>query len=355
MYVTVHCSYTFLVPWPQALVGLKPLQCQVLHQITRELVEGIYVFNQLPSLSLDGNYDCTTACNIPSAYHDTLVGSTMLAVDYFTKSLLHGTTVPTKEKRVKILEEWKKIPSSKIRQMCTDLGLSLMKDDEELGGDIYNEMKEPFIRYPPKCIDSDLAQSQLLSRLSTSEDFNLQQDHVSRDVFLRYLDHVSIGLVFRQKSIQQEGSFFVLDHSFDITTNILATLKESNKSLYSQLHSYLQKQRDFVMKHLQTKPQMIYNIELLGFVSFMVPFLVSLKKQHKIIDVSELHLRTPRDLLRTDRDLPPALPSEDSRWSPFTAENSYTSLHGGIEFHMMEQKGEYVCLFCGLVVISLLV
>lgn len=332
------------MPWPQALVGSKPLYLQDLHQITRELVEGIYVFDQVPSLYLDGNYDCTTACCIPSAYHDTLVGNTMLTVDYFMKSLLHGTTVSTKDKRGKILEEWKKISTGKTRQLCIELGLSMMVDDEELGNEIYSEKKALFVRHPPKCIDSDLAQSQLVPRLSTSEDYSQQQNHISRDIFLRYLDHVSVGLVFGQRTIQQNNSCLVLDPSFDVTTSVLPTLRETNKSLYSQLHSYLQKQRDFILKHLQTKRQMAYNIELLGFVSFMVPFLVTLKKQNKIIKVSELQPRISRDLLRTDRELPPTLPSEDSRWSPYTAENSYTCLHGGIEFHKMEHKGACVCV-----------
>ena len=307
------------------------------------------MFNQLPSLSLEGNYDCTTACCIPSAYHDTLVGNTMLTVDYFIKSLLHGTTVSTKDKRGKILDEWKKIPSSKTRQVCVELGLSMMKDDEELGNAIYTKKKESFVRHPPKCIDSDLAQSQLLPRLSTSEDYGQQQDHISRDIFLRYLDHVSVGLVFKQKTIQQNGSYIILDPSFDVTTSVLATLKESNRSLYSHLHSYLQKQRDFILQHLQTKREMAYKIELLGYVSFMMTFLVNLKKHNKIIRESELQPRmSSRDV--TDRELPPTLPSEESRWSPFTAENSYTCLHGGIEFHKMEQRGVCVSVsVCGWV------
>lgn len=336
--LTVQYRYTFLVPWPRHLLHSKALNCNVVHQITRELIEGIFIFNQLPSLSLDGNHDGTTTCNIPSAYQDTLVGNTMLEVDYFVKSLLHGTIIPTKDDRGKILQEWKKIPFNKTRETYVELGLSLMKEDSELGEDIYQEEKKAFLRFPPLCIDSNLAQSQLLPRLSTGEDHHQQQSHINRDVFLRYLDHVSIRLVFGQKRIQQSDSFFVLEPVFDVTTSVLGSLKETSR-LYSPLHCYLQKQRDFINRNIRAKPEMVYNIGLLGFVSFMVPFLVSIKKQNRIIDIADLQPKVHRDLLRTDRELPPTLPSEDSRWSPFTTENTCTTLHGGIEFQMMEHQG----------------
>ena len=268
----------------------------------------------------------------------------MLSVDYYIKSLLHGTVFWGKDKRRKVLEEWKKIPSGKTRQRYTELGLTLITEDKELRVNVYTEKKQPFVRSPPKFLDSNLAQSQLQPRLSTSEDHSQQLGHMGRDIFLRYLDHVSIGLVFRQKSLQQHGKFIILEPAFDVTTGVLATLKESEPNLYSHLHSYLQKQREFIARHLQNKQEVSYNVQLLGFVSFMIPFLISLKKQNKIVRVSDLLPRLSKDLLHTDRDLAPALPSKESRWSPYTAENSHSSLHGGVHFHAMPLTSECVCV-----------
>ena len=67
---------------------------------------------------------------------------------------------------------------------------------------------------------------------------------------------------------------------------MLATLKETNPKHLAYLHSFLQKQRDFIVRHLQTKRQISYEVQLLGFASFMLPLLISLKKQNKIVDVS---------------------------------------------------------------------
>jgi ankyrin repeat protein len=318
----------------------KPLQQQELYQVVRELVEGIYVFNQIPSISFESNHDGSSMCVIPSAYHDTLVGLTMLNVDYFVKSLLHGTTIPQKDKRNKLLDEWKRLPHAKIRETFVQLGMVNMEDDEELGADLYSGKKEPFIRHPAKCVDSALAHLELTPRLTTYRELEQHEDHVSRDMFLRYLDHVNINLVFRQKSIQEEGAVLILDPGYDLMTGVLATKKEKDPELYRYLHSYLQRQRDFVKSHLEQKKMIAHDLELLGFVSFMVSFLVTLRRQTKIVDVSQLPPPSVREMLRTDRELPPVLPNATSKWSSFTSENSTTSLHGGIIFHKQQQTPE---------------
>ena len=308
--------------------------------MVRELVEGIYVFNQVPSISFESNHDGSSMCVIPSAYHDTLVGLTMLNVDYFVKSLLHGTTVPQKDKRNKLLDEWKRLPHAKVRETFVQLGMVNMEDDEELGADIYSGKKEPFIRHPAKCVDSALAHLELTPRLTTYMELQQHEDHVSRDMFLRYLDHVNINLVFQQKSIQEEGAVLILEPGYDLMTRVLATKKEKDPELYRYLHSYLQKQRDFVKSHLKKKKTIAHDLELLGFASFMVSFLVTLRRQTKIVNVSQLPPPSVREMLRTDRELPPVLPNATSKWSSFTSENSLTSLHGGITFHKQQQTPE---------------
>ena len=296
------------------------------------------MFNQIPSIAFESNHDSSSTCAIPSAYHDTLVGLTMLNVDYFIKSLLHGTTVPQKDKRNKLIEEWKKFPHGKIREGYVKVGMMNMEDDEELGADLYSEKKKPFIRHPEKCVDSAIAHSELTPRLSTYEEFEQHEDHVSRDIFLTYLDHVNISLVFRQQSIPVKDSVFILDPAYDLTTGVLATKKEKeHQELYRLLHAYLQKQRDFVLSNLEKKKQIAHDLELLGFISFMISFLVTLKRQTKIVDVSQFPQPSVREMLRTDRDLPPVLPNATSKWSSYSSDNSATCLHGGIMFHKRQQ------------------
>ena len=72
----------------------------------------------------------------------------------------------------------------------------------------------------------------------------------------------------------------------------------------------------------------------------MISFLVTLKRQSEIVDVSQFPPPSVREMLRTDRDLPPVLPNPISRWSSYSSENSVTSLHGGITFHKQQHTPE---------------
>jgi hypothetical protein len=66
------------------------LDYREVHQIIRELTIGIYVLNQYPSLVLDANFDESTSCMLPCAYHDTKLGQIMINTDYWLKALWHG-------------------------------------------------------------------------------------------------------------------------------------------------------------------------------------------------------------------------------------------------------------------------
>lgn len=82
------------------------LDCREIHQIIRELAVGIYCLNQIPSISLDANYDQSTSCSLPPAYYDTRIGQMLISVDYMLKALWHGAYMP-KEKRARFSELWR--------------------------------------------------------------------------------------------------------------------------------------------------------------------------------------------------------------------------------------------------------
>lgn len=86
--------------------SIDSLDMREIHQILRELVIGIYVCNQLPSITLDANFDESTSCQIPPAYIDTRVGQVLISIDYMLKALWHGAYMP-KEKRTKFTERWR--------------------------------------------------------------------------------------------------------------------------------------------------------------------------------------------------------------------------------------------------------
>ena len=321
----------YLIVFPHA--GNKPFHLQELHQIVRELTIGIYVFNQTPSVQLSPNYDQSTSVSLPSAYTNTLVGQVLISVDYFMKCLLHGAMVPIDHVGI-FNERWRKLAPADVKGISNafkEAGYSKMSSDPELGEDLYVQPKKPFIRHPAYGVDVKLAEEELTPRLTAEEEYTLQERHIRRDIFLRYLDSVGVSLVVENKSIQQDGYLFVVENKVDVYTSVLPK-EDINKDLLQRLHAYLQLQRDFIREKLNLKSSIAYNLKLLKFIGFMVTLLVTLKKHHKVIDVDKLMVPMNIDRLHTERELPPVIPTKDSRWSPFISEESYTHYHGAIVF-----------------------
>jgi len=321
----------YLIAFPHA--GNKPLHLQELHQIVRELTIGIYVFNQTPSVHLSPNYDQSTTVTLPSAYTNTLVGQILISVDYFMKCLLHGAIVPIDHVGI-FNERWRKLVPTDVKGISDafkEAGYAKMNSDLELGEDLYVQPKKRFIRHPAYGVDVNLAEEELTPRLTSEEEHTMQERHIQRDIFLRYLDSVGVSIVVENKSIQQDGYMFVVDSKVDVYTSVLPK-EDINEDLLQRLHAYLQLQRDFVREKLELKSSIAYDIRLLNFIGFMVTLLVTLKKHHKVIDVDKLMVPMNIDRLHTERELPPIIPTPESRWSPFISEESYTHYHGAIVF-----------------------
>nr|XP_038940488.1 ankyrin and armadillo repeat-containing protein isoform X2 [Rattus norvegicus] len=84
------------------------LDYREVHQILRELAIGIYCLNQIPSISLEANFDQSSSCQLPPAYYDTRVGQILIHIDYMLKALWHGIYMP-REKRARFSELWRTI------------------------------------------------------------------------------------------------------------------------------------------------------------------------------------------------------------------------------------------------------
>lgn len=305
--------------------------------MVRELVTGLYIFQQTPSIALDGNHDGSMATSLPSAYVDTFLGQTLFSMDYFIKSLLHGSTVPLREKRARIIEKWRKVVSespTKLPELYKEYGLISMEDDPELGSELYHERSEVHHRFPARLVDHSLSAAGLTPRLSSGEDQTVHNAHVSHDVFLRYLDQVSLGLMLGQRSVQQDGSLIFLDPLLTLFPCVtVSNLKKGEEDVLPHLHAYLQKQSSFVQENLLKKSSIAHVVELLQFVSFIILLLATLRQTHKTIHCQSLQPPMNPDTLNTDREVPPFLPTPSSRWSPYISDHHYTSAHGKIAFH----------------------
>ena len=308
------------------------------HQITKELLIGIYVFNQLPALKFEPNYDGTTTCVLPSAYTNTLTGTTLLSVAYYIESLLHGSTIP-KEKHSKTMECWKTMSAkSDPMEILKDGGLVDMK--EELGDDdLYKDPQPHFPRYPEFGVDHDLADRDLPKRPSTEEIFSSGVDTHCTEVFQKLLKQVSLSLVLSPNSYQEHKNMFVMDVVWDIETDFTSLSSEVDEKMFFLLQAHLQRQRDFVKSRLKLKASICHEMDLLRYVAFMVPLLVTLKKKNRVIKKSGLLPGPSVEQLHTEKNIPPLVPSRDSRWTSGTSQQ-YAFLNSSIQFYKQHWESE---------------
>ncbi|XP_050772345.1 ankyrin and armadillo repeat-containing protein [Gopherus flavomarginatus] len=302
----------FLAP----VVPDVPLDCKEVHQIVRELAVGIYCLNQIPSISLDSNYDHSTSCQLPPAYIDTRIGQILISVDYMLKALWHGVYMP-KEKRVRFSELWRssmdidmdgnpQTEKNIFSEFCS-AGLVDLSNEPGFEG-IYDENMNEDPTYDP----------------------NSAQE---KNLFMQYADNILFKLTFGTIQVQQHESVCKFDAAYVLSNVIRLTEDHLDTVTYQRLQQRLILQQKLVKKHLEKKAEIRKNIEYLKIVSFLIPFLLGLKRKMKIPNLNQLLQPYSDDKVKTERELPPFVFGPDFKCQHFHyIKNEYFHVHGGIEF-----------------------
>lgn len=290
--------------------GIDSLELREIHQIVRELVTGIYVLNQTPSIRLDVNYDESTSITLPPAYYDTRVGQILIEVDYLIKSLWHGAYFP-KDKRTKFAERWRHLVN-----FNTHTGLPETKRNIEL---IWTEAGLLDISKDP-CYSKHFEQMHRKSKDDSQEELQ---------VFNKHIDELSMTLTFYQNSVQHYNSMFLIDAKYHVSSGVKSDYVELKYA--EKLQKVITKHEKFIEKTLPLKADACRQLLLLKFVSFLVPFLISLRKRCKIINANKLLPGFTFEECKTERVLPPLAISKTNKCKHFfTLDDSYTHLHGAI-------------------------
>uniref|UniRef100_A0A8D0KME5 Ankyrin and armadillo repeat containing n=1 Tax=Salvator merianae TaxID=96440 RepID=A0A8D0KME5_SALMN len=315
------------VPMAVLLAPVQPgldLDCREIHQMIRELAVGIYCLNQIPSISLDANYDQSTSCSLPPAYFDTRIGQMLIAVDYMLKALWHGAYMP-KEKRVRFSELWRSsmdidadgIPQTE-RTACAEFcqaGLIDISKEPEFRG-IYDEDMNEDPTYDPNSIEE-------------------------KTFFMQFADYMLLKLIFTTTEVQQYDNVFKFDAAYHLCNAIRLTEDHLDTTTYQRLQQRLALQQKLLKKHLEKKLQIRKYIAYLKLMTFLIPFIISLKRKNKVPNLNRLLQPYSDDKVKTERELPPILLGSDFKCQHFTyAPNQYFHLHGGIEYDVGTPKLE---------------
>ncbi|XP_062434919.1 ankyrin and armadillo repeat-containing protein [Rhea pennata] len=293
-----------------------PLDCKEVHQILRELTVGIYCLNQIPLISLDGNYDQSTSCQLPPAYIDTRIGQILISVDYMLKALWHGAYIP-KEKRVRFSKLWRsemdidadgkpQTEENIFLKFCSG-GLTDVSTEQDFEG-IYDENMNEDPTYDPN---------------STEE----------KSFFMQYADNIILKVTFGCTQVEQHENFFRFDAIYRLTNVIRSTEDYLNTETYQRLQQRLALHQKLLKKQLEKNITIHRNIEYLKLMSFLIPFLLGFKKKMEIPNLNKLLQPYSNQELKTERELPPFSLGQNFKCQHFQyAQNEYFHAHGGIEF-----------------------
>ncbi|XP_007949764.1 ankyrin and armadillo repeat-containing protein [Orycteropus afer afer] len=296
---------------PTALLDYREV-----HQIIRELSIGIYCLNQIPSISLEANYDQSSSCQLPPAYYDTRIGQILISIDYMLKALWHGIYM-SKEKRARFSEFWRTIldidPDGKpqtnkdIFAEFSSAGLIDITKDPDFEG-IYDEDMNENPTYNPNSPEE-------------------------KAVFMKYAENTLLKLTFSTTQVQQHENVFIFETAYWLTNAIKYNQDYLDICTYQRLQQRLYLQKKIIQKHLEKKKDIRKGMGYLKLICFLTPFLLSLKKKMKVPYLNSLLKPFSDDKVKTERELPPFILGRDFKCQNFHyKEDQYFHVHGGIEF-----------------------
>ncbi|KAG8515644.1 Ankyrin and armadillo repeat-containing protein, partial [Galemys pyrenaicus] len=292
------------------------LDYREVHQIIRELSVGIYCLNQIPSISLEANYDQSSSCQLPPAYYDTRIGQILISVDYMLKALWHGIYMP-KEKRARFSELWRTImdidPDGKpqtnkdIFTEFSSAGLIDITKDPDFDG-IYDE---------------DLNEDPTYNPNSPEE----------KAIFMKYIENIMLKLTFSTTQVQQYENIFIFEAAYWLTNAVKFNQDYLDICTYQRLQQRLYLQKKIIQKHFEKKKEIRKGLGYLKLICFLTPFLLSLKRKMKVPYLNSLLQPFSDDKVKTERELPPFIYGQDFKCQNFHyKEDQYFHVHGGIEF-----------------------
>ncbi|XP_077072517.1 ankyrin and armadillo repeat-containing protein [Siphateles boraxobius] len=293
-----------------------PLDYKVVHQIVRELTVGIYGFNQVPVINLVPNYDQSSTCQLPPAYYDTKVGQILINIDYAIKALWHGSYI-SREKRMRFSELWRSImavDSDGVPQTKKDVLEEFLNagfidtSDDPCYQDIYKENIDVDPTYEPNSADEE-------------------------NLFSQYSENILIKLSAYLTSVRQHQNLLVFEGNHSLSNVVRLTEDNIDLATYQRLQKRLSDHIIVVRKHLERNAEVSRDLAYLKLITFLVPFLISLRKKMLIPNLSQMLPPLSDDKLKTEREVPPHLLGPEFACKHFRQkQDQYFHLHGGIEF-----------------------
>ncbi|MGB7128368.1 MAG: hypothetical protein WBD50_04685, partial [Candidatus Rhabdochlamydia sp.] len=311
-------DHYFCVP---LIDGQIPFSQEQLRQILRELAIAIYVHGAVPFFSLHFNQNAELFSVMDPAYQNTMVGRVIGMLDYFMKGYLNGGVF-----QEEFIDNWKAEPKSIVEKLYDwwwpTVSSNQPVEEEQptsLLGVLYswwwpssNAQQAPLdklIDFEEYCrlhlkgedkkyisvrgMQQELKVRSLLQRLAIALNKEEPKELSDFDGFKN-----SFRIIAKQNSFQKEDNLFVIDADFDVLYTI-----EPSPMYQEKLEEYFRKHGEmpasyleliavyeFMSKkihdHMVKMPMCREYFAMLGIINFFSSYFSTLKKHHKLPELS---------------------------------------------------------------------
>ena len=136
-------------------------------------------------------------------------------------------------------------------------------------------------------VSSDPDYAEIYDKLPGDPSGDMEASEEKR-FFMNHVDGLSMQMTLFQKSVHQHHNLFVMDPDYLISSVVHLTEDRIDKLGYERLQAKLQLHEIMLKQHLPNKAEIRQQLYLLKIISFLVPFLVGMKKRMRIPDLGKM-------------------------------------------------------------------
>lgn len=109
--------------------------------------------------------------------------------------------------------------------------------------------------------------------------------------FKDFVEHMSMQMTFYQNNVVNHKDMYVIDSDWLVSSIIRVLDDQIDAGGYERVNTRLQMHEQMIKENLANKQEIRRNLYLLKIVSFLVPFLIGMRKRMKIPEMNKLLTR----------------------------------------------------------------
>lgn len=109
-----------------------------------------------------------------------------------------------------------------------------------------------------------------------------------RKFFMSHVEDLMMQMTLYQNNVSHYKDLFLMDSKWAVSSVVKILDDKLDHVSYERLNSRLQLHEQLIMENLANKAEIRRQLYLLKFISYMVPFLIGMKKRMKIPDITRL-------------------------------------------------------------------